>query len=332
MGADSGLPSSRLDPGSPEALRIILNPEAGGLRRRPGLVRSLEERHRGSLVITEAPGHATELARRARSEGCRTVIAAGGDGTIHEVVNGLVDLPPDAGGAGASTTSRDETPRLGILPFGTGNDLARALELPLDPESALRRLSDSRIRPIDLVVLENGFREYLVNFAIGGFGGDVSAHITEERRSRWGGLIYLRAAVAELSEVGHHRVEIRLDEEVLGPLDALAVIVGNGRYLGNGIPATPTASLDDGLLDVVIVPYRGRLRLPMVVARVLTGRHLDHPGFLFRRTRSLEVRAEPPLPFNADGQSLGPGNVSFRIVPGALPVLVPSPAVQPSAG
>jgi diacylglycerol kinase (ATP) len=332
MGADSGALSSFLDPGSPEALRIILNPEAGGLRRRPGLVRSLEERHGRTLVTTEAPGHATELARRARSEGCRTVIAAGGDGTIHEVVNGLVDLPPGDRGAGTRTTSRDETPRLGILPFGTGNDLARALELPLDPETALRRLRDSRVRPIDLVVLENGSREYLVNFAIGGFGGDVSEHITEERRSRWGGLIYLRAALAEISELGHHRVEIRLDEEVLGPLEALAVIVGNGRYLGNGIPATPTASLDDGLLDVVIVPDRGRLRLPMIVGRVLTGRHLDHPGFLFRRSRNVAIRAEPPLPFNADGQSLGPGDMSFRVVPGALPVLVPSPAVQPSAG
>lgn len=332
MGADSGPSSSLLDPRSPEALRIILNPAAGRLRRHPELVGWLEERHGDVLLTTEAPGHATELARRARSEGCRTVIAAGGDGTIHEVVNGLVDLPPGDGGAGRSTTSRDETPRLGILPFGTGNDLARALELPLDPETALRYLTGSRARPIDLVVLENGSREYLVNFAIGGFGGDVSEHITEERRSRWGGLIYLRAAVAELSDLGRYRAEIRLDEEVLGPLDALAVIIGNGRYLGNGIPATPAASLDDGLLDVVIVPYRGRLRLPMIVGRVLTGRHLDHPGFLFRRSRSVEVRAEPPLPFNADGQSLGPGNVSFRIVPGALPVLVPSPAVQPSAG
>lgn len=332
MGADSNPPTSLLDPGSPEALRIILNPEAGRLRRRPGLVRSLEDRYGETLVTTEAPGHATELARRARAEGCRTVIAAGGDGTIHEVVNGLVDLPSGDGGAGRRTTARDETPRLGVLPFGTGNDLARALELPLEPETALRRLTDSRVRPIDLVVVENGSREYLVNFAIGGFGGDVSEHITEERRSRWGGLIYLRAAVAELAELGRYRAEVRLDEEVLGPLDALAVIVGNGRYLGNGIPATPTASLDDGLLDVVIVPYRGHLRLPMIVGRVLTGRHLDHPDFLFRRSHSVEIRAEPPLPFNADGQSIGPGDVSFRVVPGALPVLVPSPAVQPSVG
>ena len=117
-----------------------------------------------------------------------------------------------------------------------------------------------------------------------------------------------------------------------GPLDVLAVIVGNGRYLGNGIPATPAASLDDGRLDVVVVPSVGPHRLPLIVGRVLLGRHLGHRGFLFRRSKRVEVRAEPRLPFNADGQSLGPRNATFEALPGALSVLVPSPDVQPSAG
>lgn len=328
MAADPGHLGGFPALGADDGYRIILNPEAGGVRRRSDFVRALEATYGSALVRTEAPRHASELARRARSDGCTTVVAAGGDGTIHEVVEGLVDLPP-AGGAGPEGAG---TPRLGILPLGTGNDLARALELPLDPDVALRGLADAEVRRVDLVLMEDGSREYLVNFAIGGFGGDVSEHITEERRDRWGGLIYLRAAVAEISQLTRYRVEIRLDDETLGPLDALAVIVGNGRYLGNGIPATPAASLDDGRLDVVVVPSVGLLRLPLTVGRVLAGRHLGHRGFLFRRSRRVEVRAEPALPFNADGQSLGRRDMDFEAVPGALPVLLPSTDVQPSEG
>lgn len=283
------------------------------MRRYPCVVDGLAALPGAELRTTGGPGEARELAAEAAREGRSTVIVAGGDGTINEAVNGLVS----AGGEPPGTA-------LAVVPLGTGNDLARTLGVPPDPHDALAALAGGRRRRVDLLRVRCGGEErYVANVAIGGLGGDVTDRMTPELRRRWGGLVYLRAALAGLPALRPFRTRLVVDGTARPPADLLAVVVANGRWLGHGIPAAPRARIDDGLLDLVAVRAGAPARLPATVARVLAGRHLGSPGVLWDRARSVEIRSQTPMPFNADGQALGTSPASFRVLRGALRVLVP---------
>lgn len=295
--------------------RVVVNPVAGRTPRYPCVLDDLAALPGAEVVRTRAPGHAAELAAAAARGGCGTVVAVGGDGTAQEVVGGL---------AAAGALDRI---RLGLVPLGTGNDLARSLGIPDDPHEAvalLRRRPEARM---DLVEARAGERSVtLVNFALGGFAGDIARHVTRERRRLWGGMVYLRGAVAALAGLRTYRARLTLDGDRLPELPLLALIVANGRELGHGIPVAPEARIDDGRLDVVAVLSDPPARVPVTVARLLAGRHLDAPGVLWRRAERVEVDAEPAMPFNADGQALGTGAASFRVRPRALRVVAPGRA------
>lgn len=293
--------------------RVILNPTAGRVRRYPCVVDDLHGLPGAEIRRTRGPGHATELAREAVRDGCSHVVVAGGDGTVHEVVNGLVP------GEGAAPDAV-----LAVVPLGTGNDLAGGLGIPLDPHEAVEILGRARTRRVDLLRVGSAAGErWVANFAIAGFAGDVAGRVTPETRRRWGGLVYLRAVAMGLPALRRYRTRLVVDGETLPPQDLLAVIVANGRRGGNGIPVAPRAEPDDGELDLVAVGCAVPRRVPLTVARVLAGRHLDSTDVLWRRARAVEIRSDPPMPVNGDGQGLGDTPVTFRVLPGALGVLVP---------
>ena len=290
----------------------VANPAAGRAARYPCVAEAMERAVGTELHWTRGPGHAAEIAVDAARRGASELVVAGGDGTIHEVVNGL-------------STGGERPPRLGLVPLGTGNDLCRALDLPLDPHDALGAIGSPDERTVDLVAVEvDGTRRLAVNFGLGGFGGDIADHVTEERRRLWGGLVYLRGALAGLDTLTRYRTELVLDGDRMAPLDLMALVVANGRFLGGGIPAAPRARPGDGLLDVVAVPACAAVRLPRLLGRVLAGRHLSDPRLLWGRARRVEVRSSPPMPFNLDGQPLGAGRASFEVVPGGLRIAVPA--------
>lgn len=289
----------------------ILNPAAGRARRYACVAEEMARLCGAGLHRTAGPGHAAELAVRAVRDGADQLVVAGGDGTIHEVVNGL-------------SAAVDGPLRMGFVPLGTGNDLCRSLDLPLDPHDALSVLRTRSERSADLMAAEvDGHRRLAVTFALGGLAGDIALHVTDERKRLWGGLVYLRGALECLRGLRSYRTELLLDGERLAPLDLLAVVVANGRCLGGGIPAAPRAVPDDGLLDVVAVHSCPPHRLPALLASVLSGRHLDDPRVLWCRARRVEVRPEPGMPFNLDGQPLGSGSAAFEVLPGALRVAAP---------
>lgn len=301
-------------PGTGSSVRVVLNPVAGRTRRYPCVVDELHALPRAEVAWTRAPGHAVQLGRGAARDGCGTVVVGGGDGTVQEVVSGLSE-------AGAL-----DRIRLGLVPLGTGNDLARTLGIPDDPHEALSALRGTATRRMDLLAGRSAVRSTaVVNFALGGFAGDIARHVTPERRRVWGGMVYLRGAVAGLPGLRSYRTRLVLDDERLPALPLLALIVANGRELGHGIPVAPRARIDDGRLDVVAVLAEPRARVPLTVARLLAGRHLDAPGVVWRRARRVEVSADPPMPFNADGQDLGTGPAEFRVRSRALEVLTGGP-------
>lgn len=266
---------------------------------------------RGSEVVTSGGwDEGRRIAADAARAGCRLVVAAGGDGTVNSVVNGLMEV--DA-----------PRPALGVLPVGTGNDLARSLGIPRGVHRAVEELERRIVREMDVLRVVQGELRYCANVSAGGFSGRVDESLTDETKESWGPLAYLRTAVGELREMETYEAVLEIDggREVL-ELSAMNVVVANARYAAAGVPVAPDALLDDGALDVVVLASAALPRLGIAVARMAAGRHLEHELVTAFRAASVAVTSEPDMWFNVDGELLGRGPTRFDVLPGALPVLV----------
>jgi len=265
--------------------------------------------------MTEEPGDATDRAAEAAAADYDRVIAMGGDGTIHEVVNGLMTV--------------DAPPTLAIIPLGTGNDLARTLALPRDPLEALALVAEGETRALDLIRVQptDGATRYGINAAAGGFSGQVDEELTPEMKRRWGPLAFLLGAVSALPDIEAYATRIAFNDEAPTAVDAFNIVVANGRTAGGGKPVAPVANPEDGLLDVVTIEEGTLAALSQVAAQLVAGTYLDHPLVTHRRVRSVRVEASPGMWFNVDGELLTNEPVTFEAVPQALPVVV-GPAYQ----
>jgi diacylglycerol kinase (ATP) len=287
---------------------IIANPNAGSAGEIAALRELLEELPETSVRFTKKSGDARRLAREAVRQGAERVVAAGGDGTLNEVVNGMaVDF-------GRS--------QLGLLPLGTGNDFARSIHVPADIEAALAVLAAGRTRAVDVGRARIGRKvRHFLNVAAGGFGGHVSEK-ADEVKDRWGPLAYLRAALGTLPKLTGFNARIELDDSERLEVETYNVVVSNGRYVAAGIPVAPQAELDDGLLDLMVVPTASLPKLALLVPQVLRGRHTESDLLLFRRARRIRIESDPPLSFNTDGELVGDQPALFEILPRALEVVV----------
>lgn len=289
-------------------LCVILNPNAGTANDVAGLRRRLDQLGDATFQITNHPGEAQQMARAALEQGCSLVVAAGGDGTINEVVNGL---------------SHDfSRARLGIIPLGTGNDFVRSVNIPNDLDGALNVLTAGRTRALDVVRVSSDAQRYFINVSAGGFSGLVDEKLTTEMKRTWGPLAYLRSAAAALPDLTDYHTFIRLDDEDEFEVKVYNVVVANGRYVAGGIPIAPQAQLDDGLIDVMIVPAASMTQLAVLVPQILLGQHEDNDLVSFRRVRKLRVDSRPRMWFNADGELVGNEPSTFEVLPGALQVIV----------
>ncbi len=281
----------------------IVNPNSGSYERFK-LIRPHFEETGGTCWETAEEGNGRKLAARAAREGFDPVVAVGGDGTVNEVVNGLMEV--------------QQRPTLGILPFGTGNDLARSLVLPTDPEEALELLFSPRRVPLDVFTVEQGStKRYGVNVAAGGFSGTVGEVLTQDFKKQWGPLAYLLGAVKVLPDLEPYETFLQLDGEET-QVEAYNLFVANGRTVAGGKSVAPSAFLDDGLLDVVVIRAGTALDMAALTARFAAGEHMRSPLIDHYRVSSVSIRSTPGLHFNVDGELLGEEPITFRIVPHAL--------------
>lgn len=304
-------------------VKVILNPYAGrwtAVQRKLDVEEALQKADIDfDLAVTEYPGHGTELAAQAVNEGFSPIIAAGGDGSISEVVNGIVNLNSDQ-------DSR-ELPPLGILPLGSANDLAVNLGLPIELAKAVEVISKGHVRMMDLgqVSFDNSINHRIFdnNSAI---GLEPSITIIQARIKRLrGALRYILATLIGVAKNPQWNMRIEWENgEYYGPITL--VTVGIHRLTGGVFYVTPHADPFDGLLTFVygFMPTRFQiLRLLPRTMKPAEGNYVEHPDIHEVNTPWIRIQSETPTPLHADGeiQSEVVQNVSYRILPGRLPVL-----------
>lgn len=295
---------------------IILNPSAGGVRDLEAVRDRLDRIGEARVVVTGEPGGEGDAAADALERGFQRVVAAGGDGTVHRVVNGL------RGGL-------DEVV-VGCVPLGTANDFARSLGLPLDTEEAIDVVLEGATRRIDLGEMgragtgaADAHGRLFVNVATGGFGGEIGEDLDPEIKRTWGPLAYLRTAVEHLRDLKRYRVRLETEEGEVVEEDVFNVVVANGSRAGGNVPVAPRARMDDGLFDVVLVPAVPIPELPVVASRIAAGEHGEGDRVDYLRSQALTLEADPEMPFRLDGESAGSNPVAFRLRPSTLAVLAP---------
>ncbi len=290
--------------------RVICNPASGGGGYDPETIRAEMEGFELEWIETEKSGDAYEAAKEW-SDGL--LIVAGGDGTVNEVVNGL-------GQAGFP-----ENVTLGLLPAGTGNDLAATLAIPEDPDEAERVLRENRVRHLDAArVNSTGIGErFFINVATGGLGAEISDSADSETKKRWGKLAYLFSSVESIRDYDPPEVRIFLDGEER-VMRAFNLAVGNCRYAGGGWLASPRANPEDGLLDLVVIEDVGPMEALGIAPTALGGSdYLDKEGVFFARAKEIRVESEPgSLEFTVDGEVIGDEPAEFAILPKAIKVIV----------
>lgn len=265
---------------------------------------------RADVELLPPPDGMAERIRAAELQGYDTIVAVGGDGTVHHVVQHLI---------GTSL-------RLGILPLGTANNFARGLDIPGDLEEAFRTLARGHERIIDVGRIRG---EYFIEaVGVGLFADSLLAMGGEEAHRHEVGRVF-RVTVPLLWNPRARRLSLTLDghdqeEEVV------LVTVSNSRYLGENWPMAPDASLDDGLFDIVTVGAMSRWELMRFAASLMRGAHLSLPGVKVQRAARVEIRrvhrVNHPLPVHADDHILAYLPVSMEVAPLALRVLAPPAA------
>lgn len=289
---------------------IIVNPIAGAIVNPDGLLKQLRRLDPRKLSLTKRAGEAETLARAAFRAGCDYIIAAGGDGTLNEVINGIASPYPIRG------------VRMGIVPLGTANDFARSMKLPARVENNIDILRAKQTVLVDLVRVTGKRTRYFINVSAGGFSGAVDEKLTPQIKSTWGPLAYLRSAAAALPKLRAYHATVIFDDVERWEGELYNIVIANGKFVAGGLPIAPDASVRDGLLDVLLVPKRPAREMALLTAQMLLGKHLSSNVIPFRRTRKISVKSRPQMWFNVDGEPFGDDPAVFQILPRALEFVI----------
>ncbi|WP_313274668.1 lipid kinase YegS [Stenotrophomonas sp. LGBM10] len=295
--------------------RLILNGKSTGNTDLREAVHALRERGATLEVrVTWEEGDAERYVAEAIAHGVETIIAAGGDGTLSEVAETLAHRDEDA----------DALPSLGLVPLGTANDFATAAEIPDDPEQALALIEHEPPRPVDLLRIDaDGERWWCANVASGGFGTEVTVDTDEGLKKMLGGLAYLVTGISRLGRIEPIQARVRapgFDWE--GGFIALGV--GNGRQAGGGQVLCPDAHIDDGLLDLTLIPELSG-EVASTFTALVTGGKRGALEQVAERVQApwVEIEAAQPLTLNLDGEPVRARRFRIECVPGRVRLHLP---------
>jgi len=287
---------------------VIVNPQAGSLDDVGALQKELEGLGSYQMAETLNPGDGERAAREAVQGGIRKIVSVGGDGTLNEVVNGISD-------------HLDEV-TLGIVPLGTGNDFARALGIEPGYEHAGQFLLEGATRRVDLIRLRNrDLTRLFVNTSAGGFTTIVTEKLTPESKDWLGALAFYVAGARALPELTEYRMTMKFDQKEPMEVAAYNLVVSNGPTIAGGIPVAPAAELDDGLMDILVIPAISVAKLALILPSILAGRHVGNPDLILQRARTFRVSSSPNFGLNTDGEVIGEAPALYDVLPQALTVI-----------
>jgi diacylglycerol kinase (ATP) len=271
------------------------------------------------VLLTERAGHAVELAREAVATGAGMVIAVGGDGTVSEVVNGLMSAPDPA------------ATELAVICRGSGCDFIRTFGIPKNTDQALAVAVSGRVQAIDAGRVEftghdgSPTARHFANVASAGMTGMVAERVNRAGKPLGATVAFAWAAVATFVRHRNTPFRVQIDAETM-ELVSNNVIVANCRYFGGGMKILPDADPSDGLLDVLVWGDVSKVDLATNLHRLYRGTHVTHPKAYIVRATRVTVTPAVPLPIEVDGEGPGMTPARFTVVPSALRLRVPGTA------
>ena len=295
-------------------IKLIVNPLAGAgksAREWPHILQCLQSEGLSfDYDLTKYKGHAIDMARSAAEKGYRTVVAVGGDGTIHEVANGLY-----------KAHGLDKV-KVGIIDTGTGGDYIRTFGISRRIQDACHSLKNPRELVVDLGMAEfmqNGARDnrLFVNFAGIGFAAEIVRATTQTFKKMGGIPSYLMGLLANLVLYENHHVLLTIDTE-RSEATICTMLMSIGKYCGGAMKAAPNADPTDGLFDVMMVGNLSKPDLLWSLPSIYKGTHLAHPKVRVKRAREVTIESLKKAALQADGELLGEAPCSFKIMPSAL--------------
>ena len=294
---------------------LIVNPTAGrGAAGKQVRVIAQKLREYGLHTpvwrYTTAAGDAERMAREAAQAGAQLIVAVGGDGTLHEVVNGILGTPAT----------------LGLIPFGTGNDFARAFGLYGDLDAACGALAQGETRRVDVGTLEGagtgGPRHFLVLCGTG-FDAQTARTVNEGIKYLAGAPAYVWGAILTAKNFTPFQLTLTLDDGEVIQTPAMFASVANMETTGGGMKIAPGAQPDDGLLDICLVRQVGKLEMLWQLTKIFDGSHVKHPAVTMLRASRITLDADPPQPLLIDGEVCGTTPAVVTIARQALAIKAP---------
>lgn len=294
---------------------MIVNPVAGkGRGRRVWPSVRAELRARGVQMdeaVAEERMHAWALAEQAARDGYELVVVVGGDGTTHEVINGILRGRPE------------HPPTLAIIPGGTGNDFPRCVGIPPDPLTAARLLLDGARRRVDVGRAND---RYYATISGVGFDAEVAQQVNRWPKWIGGTALYVAGILKMLATYSPVEARITIDGRTQ-TVKLFLLAAANTNWYGGGMYMAPHARIDDGELAVVYATDLGKAETLAVLPKVYSGDHLKHPKVFHTTAKEVRVESAAPLAIHADGETVGHVPATFVVIPKAVEVLVPKTAV-----
>jgi lipid kinase YegS len=295
---------------------LILNGKSTGDEAVREAVAQMREQGRTLAVrVTWEAGDAERHVREAVAANAAVIVAGGGDGTLSEVAEAMAHIARDA----------TQLPALGLLPLGTANDFATASGIPQEPSAALALIGTTTARPIDLLQIDgDGQTRWCANLASGGFGTDVTVQTHDGLKKMLGGLAYVITGISRVGRIEPVMARIH-GEGFAWEGDFIALGIGNGRQAGGGQVLCPDALIDDGQLDLSIVPELSGEVMGALRTLFSDGKHAALEQVAVRaRLREMWIEAAQPMTLNLDGEPLQAHRFHVRCVPGRVRIHLPA--------
>lgn len=288
--------------------RLIYNPTSGREEMKKKLSEILQRLEQGGIETsthaTIGEGDATLAASDAVDRGFDIIIAAGGDGTLYEVINGMA--------------GKENRPKLGIIPLGTTNDFARALGIPKYWEFACDLIVAQHTRAIDV---GKANQRYFINIAGGGSMTELTYEVPSKLKTMIGQLAYYMKGLEKLPRLRPIEVHVK-SPEFEGHEDIMLFLVANSNSVGGFEKLAPLASLDDGLLDVLMLRKCNLAEFLRIASMALRGEHVNDPHIIYFRTSELQITTADYVQLNLDGEFGGTMPVKFSVLPSHLDIIV----------